>query len=93
MTMLRITIQDLHNNSPRCVNNCGKYKVDGCGNNCTLRFRVSFACPHCKVVKCFYGGNNPQNCSTCKKSLPDMYTIKTNDGVGVRVKYHLKEAE
>jgi hypothetical protein len=89
--MLRITIQDLHNNSPRCMPECSRYKEEGCVGGCTLRFRVIFNCPNCKVVKCFYGGNSPQTCDYCFSSLPDIYTIKTDGGADIRVKYHLEE--
>ena len=89
--MIRVTVQDLHKDSPRCSDACGKYQVDGCGA-CTLRFRVAWKCKNCGVVKHFYGANNPNNCPVCKTMLPDLYALAQAKHHYVRVKYYLEES-
>lgn len=90
--MLKVTIQDLHRDSSRCADDCGRYRVEGCGA-CTLRFRVAFECPNCKVVRCFYGANSPMSCSSCKTRLPDLYALSQAKHYYVRVKYHQESTE
>lgn len=88
--MIKITIQDLHRDSPRCLDACGKYRVEGC-SSCNLRFRTVHKCPHCGVIKHFYGANNPLNCAICKRAIPDAYALQV-EGSHARVRYHLAEA-
>lgn len=89
--MIKIRIKDLHQDSPRCADKCGLYNVSGCPRNCSLRLRTAFSCPYCKTIRCFYGGNNPLVCHSCKRSLPDMYLMKSDMNNAVRVIYHLNE--
>jgi len=90
--MLKFTIQDLQGDSPRCPDTCDRYKEKKCGT-CTLRYRVAFECPNCKVIKHFYGANSPPTCSVCKRTLPDLYALSQSKHHYVRAKYHLEEAK
>lgn len=87
--MIRITIQDLQNKSPRCVKDCGRFHVDGCANNCKLRYRYVFVCPHCKRISAFYGLNCPFHCGGCQKAIPDMYNMASDDLINTRKAYHV----
>jgi len=87
--MIRITVQDLHKESPRCPPKCVNYKVEGCGN-CLSRFRVAFECPHCKSVRAFYGGNSPYYCASCHRPLRDFHILSITQER--RVEYHQEKA-
>ena len=89
--MIRLTIQDLHRESPKCPNDCHKYRVEGCVGNCSLRFRSVYKCPHCGVVKCFYGCFSQSACPSCHKPLEDLGMIKSDNYKTIRIKYHLGE--
>jgi len=89
--MIKIIIQDLGTKSPGCTNACRQLKGECRDNNCSLRYRVVFACQHCDAVRCFYGANNPSVCQTCKKPILDMYLMKSDISCNTRVAYHQLE--
>jgi hypothetical protein len=88
--MINLTRQDLHEKSPRCQDNCPRYKVEGCEGGCNLRLRAVYRCPHCKAVGCYYGMNNPIYCQSCKRVLPDYWKLEMEDDPSTRITYHLR---
>jgi len=85
--MFKITIQDLHEDSPSCNKPGAGYREGGCAGFCGLRFRVFFKCPYCSTIKHFYGTNNPVHCTVCKRKLPDVYALQVKHHYS-RIKYH-----
>jgi len=91
--MIRMITQDMKSGSPRCPNSCNRFQEFGCPSGCTLRFRVAFSCPHCKVIRCFYGSDAPKICTGCSQLLPDIDLIKSTISDYSRIKYHVEEGE
>lgn len=55
--------------------------------DCIGRVMVAHKCPHCEVVRSYFGGQAPSTCGSCRAILPDLNDIIRSRLA--RVDYHL----